>query len=383
MIDVPFAPGGAVEWRNALAFDASDTGLAPRRLPDWTRPQIPDLFVEAMVRMGSGVRLAFRTDSTEIGMGAQLTSFRGIDEPRRTHGFDLLVDGRLHARATTDGGNVFVLDPVTRAVDSFEHGDPTELLWNGLDGELHDVEIWFPTAATTEVRALRVADAARVLPPAPSGRRRWVHYGSSISHCMEVVHPTETWPAIAAHRGGVALTNLALAGQCHLDPYVARTIRDLEPDLVSVKVGINVINMDSMKERIFKPAVHGFVDTIRERLPSVPLLIVSPIFCPVAEDHPGPTLPTTDKQYRVVDGPAALREGSLTLRRVRDLLAEIVAQRRIDDPNLHYLDGLELFGEDDAGDLPDLLHPNPAGYARMGERFAAAAFESTGAFAEA
>ena len=45
MIDVPFAPGGAVEWRNALAFDASDTGIAPRRLPDWTRPQIPDLFV--------------------------------------------------------------------------------------------------------------------------------------------------------------------------------------------------------------------------------------------------------------------------------------------------------------------------------------------------
>jgi lysophospholipase L1-like esterase len=34
------------------------------------------------------------------------------------------------------------------------------------------------------------------------------------------------------------------------------------------------------------------------------------------------------------------------------------------------VDGLELFGAADAGDLPDDLHPNPAGYRRMGERFA-------------
>jgi lysophospholipase L1-like esterase len=38
------------------------------------------------------------------------------------------------------------------------------------------------------------------------------------------------------------------------------------------------------------------------------------------------------------------------------------------------LDGLALFGPDDAGDLPDALHPNAAGYRRMGERFHAMAF---------
>jgi lysophospholipase L1-like esterase len=33
-----------------------------------------------------------------------------------------------------------------------------------------------------------------------------------------------------------------------------------------------------------------------------------------------------------------------------------------------------LFGADDAGDLPDDLHPNPEGYIRMGHRFADAVF---------
>ena len=58
--------------------------------------------------------------------------------------------------------------------------------------------------------------------------------------------------------------------------------------------------------------------------------------------------------------------------RIRDVLADIVEKRRtIGDDALEYLDGRELFGSDDVGDLPDGLHPNGAGYERMGERFAA------------
>jgi hypothetical protein len=373
----------AIEWRNALGFDDRETGRGPRRLPDWTRPQIPDLFVEAMVRMTSGVRLAFRTNATRVELDVGLLSFRGVDDPPRTLGFDVVVDGEVLIRESTDGGSRFVLDPITREVLGFEEGAPIMLGFD-LDGASHDVEIWLPTAASCDIQALRISSGAAVERAAPTGRRHWVHHGSSISHCMEVVHPTETWPAVAARAGAVDLTNLALAGQCHLDQYVARTMRDLAPDLVSLKVGINVINMDSMKERIFKPAFHGFVDTIRERNPDTPFVVVSPIFCPSAEDHPGPTVTGRDGRFRVIDGPAALRDGSLTLRRVREILSEAVAQRRAaGDAHLHYLDGLTLFAEADhlAGDLPDDLHPSPAGYRRMGERFAAAMFGAGAPFA--
>ena len=51
------------------------------------------------------------------------------------------------------------------------------------------------------------------------------------------------------------------------------------------------------------------------------------------------------------------------------------------DANLHLLQGPDLFGPDDVGDLPDGLHPNAAGYQRMGERFHALAFQGDGPFA--
>ncbi len=366
------APGEPmVEWRGALGFDRSDDGVAPRRLPDWTRAQIPDLFVESMVRMSSGVRIAFATNSDAIELDVQLTGFRFDGQPPMVHGVDLVVDGAVVSQEQTDAAQRFVLDPIARGVIGFEPADPWTIRWTGLGSQSKRIEIWLPTNATAEVRALSIDDGATVT-ASPSEAPRWVHYGSSISHCLEVVHPTETWPALVARTSGLELTSVALAGQCHLDQFVARTIRDLEPDYVSVKVGINVINADSMRERIFTPLLHGFVDTIRERCPTTPFVLVSPIFCPVAEDHPGPTVPKPDGKVRVFDRPAVLAEGSLTLRRVREILAAFVEQRRADgDPNLHYVDGLTLFDAPDweAGDLPDDLHPNPQGYARMAERF--------------
>jgi lysophospholipase L1-like esterase len=363
---------GVVEWRGALGFDRSDAGVAPRRLPDWTRSRIPDLFVESMVRMSSGVRLAFATNSDTIELDAQLTAFRFEGQPPMVHGVDLVIDGAVVVHEQTDTAQRFVLDPIARGVTGFEPAGPWCLRWSGLGSSTKRIEIWLPTNATTEIRALKVDDGATVAASA-NAALRWVHYGSSISHCMEVVHPTETWPALVARSSGLELASVALAGQCHLDQFVARTIRDLAPDYVSVKVGINVINADSMRERVFTPLLHGFVDTIRERCPDTPFVLVSPIFCPVAEDHPGPTSPKPDGKVRVWDRPAVLAEGSLTLRRVREIVGAFVAQRRAEgDENLHYVDGLTLFDASDweAGDLPDDLHPNPQGYARMAERFA-------------
>jgi hypothetical protein len=70
-----------------------------------------------------------------------------------------------------------------------------------------------------------------------------------------------------------------------------------------------------------------------------------------------------------------IRNGSLTLQQMRAIIREVVEGRqKAGDANLHYLDGLELFGAADAADLPDDLHPNGPGYVRMGQRFNALAF---------
>ena len=136
-----------------------------------------------------------------------------------------------------------------------------------------------------------------------------------------------------------------------------------------------------MRLRAFGPAVHGFLDTIREGHPDTPLLVVSPILCPIHEDTPGPSAidPSAFAEGRaafVATGdPAEAAAGRLTLSTVRDELARIVEQRAADDPHLRYLDGRDLYGEADAVELPlpDQLHPDAATHRRIGERFAALA----------
>jgi lysophospholipase L1-like esterase len=143
-----------------------------------------------------------------------------------------------------------------------------------------------------------------------------------------------------------------------------------------------------MRLRAFVPAVHGFLDTIREGHPDVPLLVVSPIYCGLHEETPGPlavdpaSLGTDQVRFRATGDPAEAAAGKLTLQVVRETLTRIVAARSAGDPNLHHLDGLSLYGEADSAELPlpDGLHPDAATHRLMGARFADLAFSPAGAF---
>jgi hypothetical protein len=231
--------------------------------------------------------------------------------------------------------------------------------------------------------ALR-ADAA--VAPVPVARPVWLHHGSSISAGSNAASPSTTWPALAARAGDVELINLGFSGSAMADPFTARAMRDTPADLISVKLGINLVNADVMRRRAFGPAVHGFLDTIRDGHPATPLLLVSPVLCPIHEDTPGPgavDMDSLDKgtlRFRATGDPAEVGAGKLTLTVVRDELARVVAAR--DDPHLHLLDGRELYGDADAAELPlpDRLHPDAATHERMGARFAAWAFGPGGPF---
>jgi hypothetical protein len=356
-------------------------GALTERLPGWARAQFVDPAIGFVSSMPSGGRLEFVTDSTTIELEAVFTRLEYGGVTSHTAALDLVVDGDLVA------GHVLVDTDVVRFPDrnsaTFEmvHVEPSVVRFDGLGAGRKHIEIWLAQSATTMLRELRVDGGATVEAPPVSTRRRWVHYGSSISHCMEAERPTGTWPAVVARTADVDLYSLGLAGQCQLDQFAARTIRDLPADLISVKLGINVVNADSMRERAFVPAVHGLLDTIRDGHAATPIVVVSPIICPAAEEFPGPTVPTTEGRFEVVARPDELMVGALTLSRIRELLELVVLQRRhAGDTNLFYLHGHELFGPDDVDDLHDGLHPNSAGYRRMGERFAAYAFAAGGPF---
>jgi hypothetical protein len=263
-----------------------------------------------------------------------------------------------------------------------QRGEAYRVRFEGLPSGEKNCQLWLPPNAWVELRAINLDDDS-TLSPAPRQKRNWVHYGSSISHCAGAAQPVGTWPVVAARKGSVELQNLGFGGQCHLDQFIARTIRDLPADFISIKVGINIANMDSMRERAFRPALHGFLDTIREGKPDTSLLMISPIYCPSVENHPGPTVSTPSGKFVAIPGAEDVREGCLTLVRMREIIEEVVAQRtEAGDLNLNYLSGLKLFSFADIADLPDDLHPNPAGYIRMGKRFFEQVFTTGGIWAE-
>ena len=371
-------------FHGAIELEQTPRGVQPHRLPGWVRRQLPDPQLLMAEAQPSGVRLVLRTRATRIELDSRPTRVVYVGAPARPDGvYELLVDGSPCGRATVEGGDVLSIDPTTGARE-VRSGEAGTVAFHDLPDRDKTVELWLPhneLAALVELRA----DAP--VAPVPAGDRPvWLHHGSSISHGSNALTPTGTWPALAARAAGVDLVNLGFGGSALLDPQTARTMRDTAADLISVKIGINIVNGDTMRLRTFTAAVHGFLDTVRDGHPDTPLLLVSPLLCPIHEDTPGPgafdpsTFSSGTVRFLATGDPAEVAAGKLTLAVIRDELSRIVAQRQQDDPHLAYLDGRELYGAEDATDhpLPDALHPDAATHRIIGERFARLAFGSGG-----
>lgn len=372
--------------RGALEWETTAHGVLPHRLPARARAQYSDPQLAMAEAQPSGVRLVFRSRATVVELDALGTKQVYTGAPPRQEGvYDLLVDGSLVDQASVSGGNTLTIDMTTGAVDK-QSGPVGTLRFDGLPEREKEIAIWLPHNETTELVALRTD--APVEPVPDGGRKVWLHHGSSISHGSNAGSPSGTWPAHASLNAGVDLVNLGFGGSALLDPFTARALRDTPADLISIKLGINLVNIDLMRLRGFTPAVHGFLDTIREGHPTTPLLVISPLYCPIHEDTPGPcafdfdALSAGEVRFWATGDPAERAAGKLTLGGIRDELARIVEQRRGEDRDLHYLDGRELYGETDFAELPlpDQLHPDAATHRRIGERFAERAFR--GPFAD-
>ncbi|WP_177242349.1 GDSL-type esterase/lipase family protein [Amycolatopsis regifaucium] len=362
--------------RGALDLEYTERGVLPHRLTAHARQQIPDALLAMAEAQPSGVRLVFRTAATAVELDVIATKRVYVGAPPRPDGvYELLVDGQLVSQAGVDDGDTLTIDMAAGTAQA-EPGPVRTLRFSGLPGRGKDVELWLPHDEATRLVALRTD--AEVHNAQSTGRKVWLHHGSSISHGSNAATPTGTWPALAARLAGMDLVNLGFSGSALLDPFTARAMRDTPADLISVKIGINLVNSDVLRLRAFGPAVHGFLDTIREGHPTAPLLVISPIYCPIHEHTPGPSamdpgsLSEGKLRFVATGDPAETAAGKLTLTMIRGELARIVKERAATDPNLRYLDGLELYGEADNAEspLPDDLHPDAATHRLIGERFA-------------
>ena len=311
--------------QGAISCEAGDGWIRPWRLPFGQLGLFPpEDGLQARAAMAAGVRLRFATDSVSVAL--RLVPQAG---PRR---FDLTCDGAILATATA-----------APDADTVQFAD--------LQPGARIYELWFPTNATVELRELVLDSSASFAVP-PDPRPKWITYGSSITHCGGATSPARAWPATAARLRNLNLTCLGYGGQCHIEGMIARMIREQPADIISLKLGINVQGGSSLSARTFKPAIIAMVRTIRDNHPAIPIVLVSPIVSPPRESAPN----------RVDLSLQAMRT------EVEDAWRRLVAAG---DPNLRYVHGHQLFGEDLVADyLPDNLHPNGDGYEIMGRNAA-------------
>ncbi len=320
-------------WGGIASLERGAGWIKPWRIPhedqDLYSPGVSELAGRA--EMASGVRLRFASDATALTLHTEPLAEEG--------NFDLYANGDLVA--TID----------------FAAGQTATEFTNLPDGD-NALELWLSQAMPVAVRAIELPEGS-TLEKCEDHRRKWVTYGSSITHCRTAGSPSFTWPGVVARGMDFNLTSFGFGGQCHADPMMARLIRDRPADFLSVKIGINIYGGSSLGPRTFRPAIIGTIATIRDGHPDTPFAVCSPIWGHDREDAPNAV--------------------GLTLRQMRIEVQEAVESfRRRGDAHIYYVDGLKLFGEDLAHLLPDNLHPNAEGYRLMGEHFLREVFEVQG-----
>ena len=314
----PDAP--QLTWQGAISRQHTEDWTMPWRTPHPAHVLFPDPLLERSA-MPAGVRISFRSDTSHVS---------GNIVPQNESGMlDLCCNGEL--------------------IDAIDLKQQDSFAFENLSNEEKLIELWLPQFGRFQLRSLEIDDGA-TLEPFTDTRPRWITYGSSITQCRTAASPTQTWPAIVARAHDLNLTCLGYGGQCHLDAMVARMIRDTPADYISMCLGINIQGASSLGQRTFRPAIIGAVQIVREKHPDIPIVLMSPICCPPREENPN----TVGFHLK------GMRE---------EVQAAAEALQAHGDQQVHYVDGLSVFGADYVHLLPDDLHPDAEGYRVMGKNF--------------
>jgi len=309
-------------FQGAVSLEKTEEGVKPWRIPYADYELFPPNGIGGKAEQAAGVRLCFASDTAEVEL-----HLLPSDANRQ---FDCVVDGQLMGTETLAAGEKTVV-------------------FRGLPPEDKTIELYLSQSHAVTVTGLYIGEGATFEIP-PVDRPRWITYGSSITQCAAAASPAQTWPALVARGQRLHLTCLGYSGNCSIEPMVARMIRDLPADFISLCLGINIYGQNSYNMRTFRPAVIGFIEIVREKHGDIPLVVMSPIYCQPRE--------VTENKV------------GLTLVQIREEIAAAVQSlQNRGDRNLHYISGLDIFGPEYAHHLPDQLHPDADGYRIMAENF--------------
>lgn len=332
------------------------------RLPGdtWRMACVPVGVRVELVGDATAVRIAYRTGTAELGYrGAALWKTGPAASPSRptipSRGAAAAAeDDRL--RAGEDGG--------ADRLRCFSAWSAAGLLGEAR-AEVGEGSAELPRVAgertivyVPELMRPTVLDVAGLggdVEPAPL-QPRWVVYGDSVAEGWVATAPALAWPAIAGREMGLDVVNLGYAGAARGEVASAEQVAALDADLLTVCHGTNCWTRTPHSADLFRAGIAAFLDVLRQGHPTTPLLVVSPVVRPDAEETPN-------------------RLGATLVGLRAAMEAEV--RRRIDagDAALRLLPGRDLIGPEHLGDG---IHPDDAGHRRIATAVAAAVADMIG-----
>ena len=196
------------------------------------------------------------------------------------------------------------------------------------------VDIGIPAGATIE----------KAPPWGPGVRKPIVFYGTSILQGLAASRPGMVHSAILGRKFNWPTINLGFSGNGKMEPEMAGLLAELDPSIYVIDCLPNMVAAE-IKER-----VEPLVKTLRAAHPQTPIVLV--------EDR------TMQDSFLI-----AGRMEWYHLKDRAELKAAFDRLQAAGVPNLYYIPGEHLFGDDGEGST-DGSHPNDLGFMRQAEIFA-------------
>ena len=268
----------------------------------------------------SGVRLECRTDATALELSARVFKGSGTD----WHGFDLMVNGLLtgHQEST---------------LEEMDHVHWTQPLPKGEKTVL----LHLPCLAGAEILSVTLHSATLCQPVAST--EKILFMGDSITQGYHSHFPSLTYPAqVAAYRNAEIL-NQGNGGEIYNPPILVPL--DYDPTFAVIAYGTNDWATTN-RERVTRGATE-FLERFCRIWPGLPTFVLSPIW---RADY----LTRRDDDFKQAE------------------VKEILLRSAEKNPQLHIIDGYDLFPQIEALMYDERLHPNELGFTIYAKRLAEA-----------
>lgn len=367
----------------AAELEQVERGVRPHRLPRAVRQRDADPQLAMMEAQPSGVRIAARTTAVQMVLEVHTTrmTYRGVMRDRGA--VDVVVNDSVLQSHVLSGGDTVEIDPTTGT--STVHPGTTERITltdlpaggrrSRSGSPTTNRWIWSRCPLMPFCTRRRRADRGGCTTAARSARDptpRALRASGLSSRPVVPAFGCATWVSGAAPssiRSWLASCGTPRGRHQHQAGHQRRQPRCYAPSFVRSRS--SRVPRHRPRRAPDHTAAADLADPLRD-----------------PREHSGTGAIDPDSfaagsaRFRATGTEGDIALGRLTLRVIRDALAQIVDSRS-DDPNLHHLDGLLLFGEDDERrqPLPDNLHPDTDAHAVMGQRFADIAFGPSGPFA--